>query len=370
MLNNILYTSFSIFYPPHMNVSSYHTLTDIDFREAEEAFTDLLQHDDLDQYVSDAPESLETFEHVLGLALLETYEDQHTSPRAHLFLQRILYRINRLKLFWYDDLENYANEDSTFLFSVQGKIETAWQAWETQNIVISALKGLDIESALRERAAKDLDPEPSQTSLFFRNNMSKAGYHRLLAIASLDGLVEASQLSRMIGGVSNEVQAMLTKILLEEYGGGKLARKHSSFFSAMLSEFGMNTTPEAYFSIIPWEVLANINHSFTLCERKRNFLRYIGSFLYFEISVPAAFQNYKAAGERLGFTEQAIGYWDVHIKEDLRHGQWMLNEVALPLIHRYEESAWEMVLGYDQQRLLSERASHAIAKSVMQAEID
>ena len=180
--------------------------------------------------------------------------------------------------------------------------------------------------------------------------------------------MEASQLSRVIGGVGNEVQAMLTKILLEEYGGGKLSRKHSSFFSAMLTEFGMNPSPEAYFEIVPWEVLANINHSFTICEHKRNFLRYIGSLLYFETAVPASFQNYKTAGERLGFGEKAIGYWDVHIKEDLRHGQWMLNDVAIPLINRYKDSAWEIVWGYDQQRLLSNRASQAIATSVHQAQ--
>lgn len=351
-----------------MNVSSFHTHADIDCREAEDTFTHLLQHDHLDQYVSDTPECLKLFEHVLSLSILEAYEDQSTSPNAHLFLQRILYRINRLKLFWYDDLENYANEDSAFLFSVRTRIDAAGQKWEGKNIDIPSVKGVDIETALRERTAEDLDPEPSQTGLFFRNDMSQTGYRRLLAISSLDGLVEASQLSRMIGGVGNEIQAMLTKILLEEYGGGKLTRKHSSFFSAMLTEFGMNATPEAYLDIVPWEVLANINHSFTLCERKRNFLRYIGSLLYFETSVPAAFQNYKIAGERLGFSEQAIGYWDVHIKEDLRHGQWMLNEVALPLITRYEDSAWEIVLGYDQQRFLSNRASQAIAKSVRQAE--
>ena len=328
----------------------------------------LLQQDDLDHFVSVTPQCLEQFEHVLGLALLEAYEDQPTCPKAHLFLQRVLYRINRLKLFWYDDLENYANEHSTFLFCLRAKIDSAWQAWEAQHIAGPSLRGLDIETALRERTAGDLAPEPSQTGLFFRNEMSQAGYRRLLAIASLDGVVEASQLSRVIGGVGNDVQNMLTKILIEEYGGGKLARKHSSFFSAMLSEFGMDATPEAYFDIVPWEVLANINHSFTMCERKRNFLRYIGSLLYFEISVPAAFQHYKTAGERLGFSEQAIGYWDVHIKEDLRHGQWMLNEVALPLITRYENSAWEIVLGYDQQRFLSARASQAVATAVQQAD--
>ncbi len=351
-----------------MNVLSSQTLADIDYREAEEAFTHLLQHDDLDRYISDTPECVEPFEHVLGLAMLDAYGEDTDSPEVHLFLQRILYRINRLKLFWYDDLANYANENSAFFFSTRTKIDRTWQEWEARNIDMETLRNVDVETALRERAAEDLNPEPSPIGLYFRNEMSNVGYRCLLAIASLDGLVEASQLSRVIGGVGNEVQAMLTKILLEEYGGGKLARKHSSFFTAMLNEFGMNTMPEAYFEIVPWEVLANINHSFTVCERKRNFLRYIGSLLYFEISVPAAFQNYKQAGERLGFSQEAIGYWDVHIKEDLRHGQWMLNEVALPLTDHYQDSAWEIVLGYDQQRLLSSRASQAIAQSVRQAE--
>ena len=352
-----------------MNVSSIQSFADIDFREAEEAFTHLLQHDDLDQHISETPESLEPFEHALGLVMAEAYQFQTSSPNAQLFLQRILYRINRLKLFWYDSLKNYDNENSSFLFSLRAKIDTAWQDWEAKSLDLSCLQGLDIVNALRERTTEDLDPEPSQTSLFFRNDMTQKGYRRLLAITSLDGLVEASQLSRVIGGVGNEIQAMLTKIMLEEYGGGKLSKKHSSFFSGMLNEFDMDITPEAYFEIVPWEVLANINHSFTLCERKRNFLRYIGSLLYFETSVPAAFQNYKTAGERLGFSKQAIGYWDVHIKEDLRHGQWMLNEVALPLINRYDHSAWEILWGYDQQRFFSTRASQAIAKSAQEAQI-
>ncbi len=351
-----------------MNISSPRILSDIEYLEAQEAFTLLLQQEDLDHYVSSTPQCLEPFQNVLDQAILEAYEDQPSSSKAHLFLQQILYRINRLKLFWYDDLENYANENSAFLFSLRARIDAAWQKWESPNIDITTLKNVDIKTALQARTAEDLDPAPSQTSLFFRNEMLQAGYRRLLAITSLDGLVEASQLSRMIGGVGNDVQAMLTRILIEEYGGGKLARKHSSFFSQMMSELGMDTTPEGYFEIVPWEVLANINHSFNMCERKRNFLRYIGSLLYFEISVPAAFQNYNLAGERLGFSEQAISYWDVHIKEDLRHGQWMLNEVALPLIDRYKVSAWEILWGYDQQRDLSTRASQAIANAVQQAE--
>ena len=79
MSNPILYTPFLYFNRPLMNVSSCHTLANINYREAEEAFTHLLQQADLDQYVSNTPECLELFEHVLGLALVEAFEDQPTS---------------------------------------------------------------------------------------------------------------------------------------------------------------------------------------------------------------------------------------------------------------------------------------------------
>jgi hypothetical protein len=198
--------------------------------------------------------------------------------------------------------------------------------------------------------------------------MSVAGYRRLLEIASLDGLVEASQLSRTLGGVSNEIHAMMTRLLVEEYGGGRLTRKHSSFFSVMLAELGISARPEAFFDVVPWEVLATINHSFLLSERKRFFLRYVGGLLYTEISVPAAFENYRLAAERLGLSENARGYWDLHIREDERHGRWMLNDVALPLARMYPRNASELVLGYDQQKFMSDRAGKAIADAVKQAD--
>lgn len=42
------------------------------------------------------------------------------------------------------------------------------------------------------------------------------------AIASLDGLVESSRLCHILGGASNEMQATLIRVLLEEYGNGVL----------------------------------------------------------------------------------------------------------------------------------------------------
>ncbi len=351
--------------------TSKEPLTAPGYREAEWQFILLLETENLDQQVSVQPSIASHFEAALAAALTTAYTGNPGAEAAHLFLQRILYRINRLKLFWYDDLRHYTNERSAYLRKVRDQIEAVWQDWELAQLDVAALQKLDargVKQALIERAAADLDPPLSENSRFLREQMTEAGYRWLLAIASFDGLVEASRLSRILGGAGNEIQSTLTRVLMEEYGNGRLARKHSTFFAQMLAEFGMHTEPEAYFDIVPWEVLAVINHNFLLTELKRYFLRYNGGLAYFEVAGPAAYRDYLAAAQRLGLSAAAMGYWELHIREDERHGRWMLDDVALPLAEKYPAEAWELVLGYDQERLMGDRAAAAVVHSVREAE--
>ena len=335
-----------------------HQRQDAGHDAAYRSFLELAALENLDSRLGTDPDLASSFESALHAAIAAA--EGPDSDTAHLFLHRVLYRINRLTLFWYDDLESYANERSTYLRSVRDRIEHSWQARESSALDADALRRLDVETALRERAAADVAPPLSAGGRYFSNDAGIGAYRRLLEIASLDGLVEASQLSRTLGGVGNEVHAMLTRLLLEEYGSGRLPRKHSSYFEAMLSDLGMDTTPEGYFECVPWEVLAAINQSFLLSDRKRFFLRYIGGLMYTEISVPAAFSAYLACAMRLGLPERAMAYWELHIREDERHGRWMLNDIALPLARRYPQHAWELVFGYEQQRLFSARAGAAV----------
>ena len=224
------------------------------YSEAEEEFVRLIQRNDLDNAIRRNPDLITDFEEILSCALIDAYRSDTNCARAHLFLQRILYHINRLKFFWFDNLDNYINEDSSVLFSIRLKIEADWMSWEKNLIETEFLNSLIVKEALGERAEVDFNPIPSKEGLFLRDKISLAGYKRLLAITSLDGIVEASQLSRVLGGVGNEIQLMLTKIFWEEYGGGKLSRKHSSHFINMLNECGMEIRPEAYFDLVPWEV--------------------------------------------------------------------------------------------------------------------
>jgi hypothetical protein len=74
------------------------------------------------------------------------------------------------------------------------------------------------------------------------------------------------------------------------------------------------------------------------------------------------------AAQRIGLSENAMGYWELHIHEDERHGQWMLHEVALPLAEKYPAQAWEIILGYDQEKLIGDRAGTALVKQIRQTE--
>lgn len=342
-----------------------------DFTEyelAEQQFILLLATEDLDNNLDQQTAIVKNFEQAVSAAIDAAYAADSQDELAHRFLQRILYRINRLNLFWYDDLQHYTNERSLYLSSCRNQIEAAWQRWELAQVDVAALQKLDVIQALIDRANADLDPPLSAASRYIREEMSEAGYRHLLAIGSFDGLVEGSRLSRILGGTANEVQCTLVRVLLEEYGNGRLSRKHSTFFAQMLAEFGMNTEPEGYFDLVPWEVLACANHNFLLTERRRYYLRYSGGLTYFEVAGPAAYRNYLAAAQRLGLSDAAMGYWELHIKEDERHGRWMLEDVALPLAERYPNDAWELVLGYDQEKLMGDRAAEAVVRSIRQAE--
>ncbi|MCU0527812.1 MAG: iron-containing redox enzyme family protein [Elainella sp. Prado103] len=337
----------------------------LSYADAEQQLVQFLTTHDLDQQVLSQPGLTGEFEATLEQALKLSYADPSQLPEAeNRFLHRILYQINRLNFVWYGDLNQYNNERSVYLQWIRDRIEVSWQRWETAQFDLEQFQQLDVKQALRERSRLDLEPPLSAGKHYIREQLSSAGYRHLIAIASLDGLVESSRLCHILGGASNEVQATLIRVLLEEYGNGRLSRKHSTFFAQMMQELALDPTPEAYFDWVPWQVLAAINHNFLLTQRKRHFLRYIGGFTYFEIVGPSIYRDYMAAASRLGLSETAMGYWELHIREDERHGQWMVEQACLPLVDLYPEQAWELVWGYEQEKSMGDRAGAAVIAAI------
>jgi hypothetical protein len=119
------------------------------FVPAEGRFIELLEAPDLDQQARTRSPAVYNFEQALTDAKDEAYHQGQTrNDAAHLFLQRVLYRIYRLNLFWYDDLSRYANEGSAYLQTVRERIEGAWQIWEQSQFERIELDAADVPPAL------------------------------------------------------------------------------------------------------------------------------------------------------------------------------------------------------------------------------
>ena len=335
-------------------------LTDAEARAADKQFAALTVAVNLDRKLRASPGMAARFEGALTRAIRSAYRQPHGVDAAHWLLQRTLYRVNRLGMFWYDDPRHYANERSPYLMVVRERIERAWQEWEARELDVAALRRVEAPLALRGRVRQDAAARSSSDERYFAQTTA-AGYCRLVQIAALEALSEVSHLSRALAGPPNDIQATLTRVLVER-------QRQSAFLSTMLEACSLSSEPEAYFDAVPWEVLASINQSFLLSDRRRHFLRYVGALLFRETSAPAAFGEYRAAAARLGLSAPARGYWNARAEHDARHGRWLLEGVALPLAAHHRADAWEIVLGYDQQKLLVARATAAIARSARDAD--
>lgn len=279
---------------------------------------------------------------------------------ARRITQRIGYAIARLRYYWFEEPDAYANEESSFLARLDSELHRAFDRWLSHRVPVEPTD--DVEGLLATWFERDRRPTLTEGGRYVAEVMGLAGYRRLLEIMSLNGLVESSHLSRVLGGASDPIQSVLTRIFIEEYGGGKLHRKHATFFARMLEDVGLSSHPEAYVDRVPWEVLASINHGVHLTEHKRLFLRFCGAFTYTEASTPVSFRAYADASRRLGLGDGENDYWGVHIREDERHGRWMLEEVAAPLARRFTRHRHELVRGYAEQRFLETRAAEAIVR--------
>ncbi len=282
-----------------------------------------------------------------------------TLSSDRLAVQRALYELNRLRLYWFDDPTLYVNERSRTLADLHAALEAPWQCWLASRTPRGWPRDADPRAVVRAWLDRDRTPTPTPDARWLAERMGLSGYRRLLEVLSLNGLVEASQLSRAVGGAASPVQATLFRILVEEYGAGRPAKKHSTYYAQMMRDLALSDTPERYLDRTPWQVLAAVNHAFHLSESKRHYLRFCGAFAHTEASTPASFHAYAAAAVRLGLSDGRRDYWSVHIREDARHGAWMIEQALVPLFDQFPDRAAEVLFGYAQQREVERMAGAA-----------
>ena len=175
----------------------------------------------------------------------------------------------------------------------------------------------------------------------------------ILSQFALDYLTEASPLTRVLGGVYNDIQMAVFKIVSDEYGGGDLSKKHSTMFQTTLRSIGMPTNINAYRSNTLDSVYLYLLYVNLVSSLRENFFKFVGFLFVYEANLIAETKQTSMLLESVFGASVSREYFDLHVNIDKDHGKLTFDRILCPLIdeHGYE-AAKEIFLGYTETLFL------------------
>ncbi|TDD59673.1 iron-containing redox enzyme family protein [Actinomadura darangshiensis] len=195
-------------------------------------------------------------------------------------------------------------------------------------------------------------PSPALTAIAEARDRESAADLYLVQLA-LDGLTEASAMSRNLGGAYGPEQSALFKIFIDEFGYGVYDAKHTTIFAKMLRSRAMATHVHAYWNFYLAGPLATNNYYYYLSRDHAKFFRYAGAVTYAEaVFAPAFVEMVKVFRDIFGDAVD-LHYCDEHAHIDEHHGRITREQVLLALAERHGPRVVpELLRGVAEARLI------------------
>lgn len=189
-------------------------------------------------------------------------------------------------------------------------------------------------------------------------------YENFLIQSSSDLLAEASASALGVVGDYGDEQSALFRILIDEFGYGCPAKKHSMLFRRLLNGFNLCTKYNGYWQLLDAATLELHNVIHFLFQNPRNFFLQIGFLLYAEASYKISTAQHFMYLRRFHPTVDAQ-YFKEHAHIDDHHASIVANEVALPLATKFgPEVSLGILTGAELTRTLFEQfGAHILAVS-------
>jgi hypothetical protein len=175
-------------------------------------------------------------------------------------------------------------------------------------------------------------------------------YRHFLIQSSADLLAEASASALGVIGEFGAPQSALFRILIDEFGYGEHAKKHSQLFRKTMSGFGLNTEYNAYWPLWDTPALEVHNTIHCLFQSPRHFFKQVGFLLFAE----TAYQH--STGEHFRYLKKHHPsvdgtYFAEHAHIDIHHTRMVVEEVVVPLIDKFgPEVGHEILTGAEATR--------------------
>ena len=192
-------------------------------------------------------------------------------------------------------------------------------------VVVPAARGRRVADRLRDLIEADDGPSLSRHVQICadRDQLVEFVRHR-----SLYQLKEADPHSWALPRLRGRVKAALVEIQSDEYGNGDVTAMHSELFRVLLDELGLDSAYGAYIDDVPGITLAlsNVMSMFGLRRELRGAL--VGHLAAYEMTSSEPCRRYAKGLRRLGGSERACTFYDVHVTADALHEQLAAHDLC------------------------------------------
>jgi hypothetical protein len=207
-------------------------------------------------------------------------------------------------------------------------------------------------------------PENAFTAWLADSEHRDDHYRNFLVQSSPDLLAEASASALGIIGEYGEPQSALFRILIDEFGYGVPAKKHSVLYRATMRSFGLDDAYNGYWPWFDTVALELHNAIHWLFQNPVNIFKQVGFLLHAE----TAYQRSTLTNHRYlrHFHPDADArYFGEHAHIDLHHTRMVIDEAVVPFTARFgDEAGREIIAGAELTKAAFARAgAHLLALS-------
>jgi hypothetical protein len=201
------------------------------------------------------------------------------------------------------------------LLALRGDLERRFEAALRRDVPVpDRAEAMDL--ALRAIEAADEAPSLSR-HLERRGTLEQ--YLEFVVHRSAYQLKEADPHSWALPRLSGGPKAAMVEIQADEYGGGDPRRIHARLFADAMDALGLDSRYGAYVDHLPAVTLATVNlmSMFGLHRRLRGAI--VGHLAMFEMTSSVPNRRYGTGLRRLGFSGDALAFYDEHVVADAVH---------------------------------------------------
>jgi hypothetical protein len=235
--------------------------------------------------------------------------------------------------------------------------------WEWQPELIAARQRLEAAFLARLREEVPMPDQPDDIAAALRRRTestdgpSLASYceheatweqlRELFVHRSAWQLKEADPHSWALPRLGGRPKAALAEIQSGEYGDGVERDMHQNLYPLTLSLMDLDPTYGAYLDTLPGVTLATVNLVSLFGLHRAWLPAMIGHLAGFEMSSIGPMAAYSAALRRLGASQDACHFFDVHVVADAHHQQVAADELADGLVAQRPEAGALILWGAD-----------------------